>query len=629
MRITDLLNKDVMIMSLKATTKEAAIDEMIASLKSKGKINDEALFKEEIMKREAQSSTGIGEGIAMPHAKTKAVNEPTVVFAKSESGLDYNSLDGQPSHLFFMIAATEGANATHLETLAALSRLLVHPTFVQNLKDAKTPEEVIALFNNEQEETVDTPTSSEGTGKSVVAVTACPTGIAHTYMAAEKLQETASKLGVKIKVETNGSRGVENRLTDQEIAEADGVIIAADVQVDMPRFDGKHLIATPVAAGIHKPEELINEAISGKAPIYKAEEGSETTSSADGLSIGQQIYKHLMSGVSHMLPFVIGGGIAIAIAFMLDQLIGVPQDQLAKLGSYNEIPALLKQIGDVAFGFMLPVFAGYIAYSISDRPGLVAGFVAGGVASVGGAGFLGALVGGFLAGYAVELVKLALKKLPKTLDGIKVVLFYPVLSVLIVGLLMLLLNVPMSALNTWLNDFLNGLSGANAVALGLLLGAMMAADLGGPINKAAYIFATGTLAASVATGGSAIMAATMAAGMVPPLATFVATLVFKNKFTPQERDAGLTNSILGASFITEGAIPFAAADPLRMIPSFIAGSAITGAIVMFLNIKVLAPHGGVFVIFLVSQPWFYIIAIVIGTLISAALIGFLRKKPTI
>ncbi|MBC1730383.1 PTS fructose transporter subunit IIABC [Listeria seeligeri] len=629
MRITDLLNKDVMIMSLKATTKEAAIDEMIASLKSKGKINDEALFKEEIMKREAQSSTGIGEGIAMPHAKTKAVNEPTVVFAKSESGLDYNSLDGQPSHLFFMIAATEGANATHLETLAALSRLLVHPTFVQNLKDAKTPEEVIALFNNEQEETVDTPTSSEDTGKSVVAVTACPTGIAHTYMAAEKLQETASKLGVKIKVETNGSRGVENRLTDQEIAEADGVIIAADVQVDMPRFDGKHLIATPVAAGIHKPEELINEAISGKAPIYKAEEGSETTSSEDGLSIGQQIYKHLMSGVSHMLPFVIGGGIAIAIAFMLDQLIGVPQDQLAKLGSYNEIPALLKQIGDVAFGFMLPVFAGYIAYSISDRPGLVAGFVAGGVASVGGAGFLGALVGGFLAGYAVELVKLALKKLPKTLDGIKVVLFYPVLSVLIVGLLMLLLNVPMSALNTWLNDFLNGLSGANAVALGLLLGAMMAADLGGPINKAAYIFATGTLAASVATGGSAIMAATMAAGMVPPLATFVATLVFKNKFTPQERDAGLTNSILGASFITEGAIPFAAADPLRMIPSFIAGSAITGAIVMFLNIKVLAPHGGVFVIFLVSQPWFYIIAIVIGTLISAALIGFLRKKPTI
>ncbi|EFR96016.1 pts system fructose-specific eiibc component, partial [Listeria ivanovii FSL F6-596] len=450
-----------------------------------------------------------------------------------------------------------------------------------------------------------------------------------TYMAAEKLQETANQLGVKIKVETNGSRGVENRLTDKEIAEADGVIIAADVQVDMPRFDGKHLIAKPVAAGIHKPEELINEAISGKAPVYKAEEGSEITSSSDGLSIGQQIYKHLMSGVSHMLPFVIGGGIAIAIAFMLDQLIGVPQDQLAKLGSYNEIPALLKQIGDVAFGFMLPVFAGYIAYSISDRPGLVAGFVAGGVASVGGAGFLGALVGGFLAGYAVELVKLALKKLPKTLDGIKVVLFYPVLSVLIVGLLMLLLNVPMSALNTWLNDFLNSLSGTNAVILGLLLGAMMAADLGGPINKAAYIFATGTLAASVATGGSAIMAATMAAGMVPPLATFVATLVFKNKFTAQERDAGLTNSILGASFITEGAIPFAAADPLRMIPSFIAGSAITGAIVMFLNIKVLAPHGGVFVIFLVSQPWFYIIAIVIGTLISAALIGFLRKKPTV
>ncbi|RAM12539.1 PTS fructose transporter subunit IIC, partial [Listeria ivanovii] len=367
MRITDLLNKGVMIMSLKATTKEAAIDEMIASLKNKGKINDADLFKEEIMKREAQSSTGVGEGIAMPHAKTKAVNEPTVVFAKSENGLDYNSLDGQPAHLFFMIAATDGANTTHLETLAALSRLLVHPAFVQSLKDAKTPEEVINLFNKEQEdteETIVTPTSSVDTGKSVVAVTACPTGIAHTYMAAEKLQETANQLGVKIKVETNGSRGVENRLTDKEIAEADGVIIAADVQVDMPRFDGKHLIAKPVAAGIHKPEELINEAISGKAPVYKAEEGSEATSSSDGLSAGQQIYKHLMSGVSHMLPFVIGGGIAIAIAFMLDQLIGVPQDQLAELGSYNEIPALLKQIGDVAFGFMLPVFAGYIAYSI-------------------------------------------------------------------------------------------------------------------------------------------------------------------------------------------------------------------------------------------------------------------------
>lgn len=632
MRITDLLSKDVMIMSLQATTKEAAIDEMIASLKSNGKINDEVLFKEAIMNREAQSSTGVGEGIAMPHAKTKAVNEPTVVFAKSEKGLDYDALDGQPAHLFFMIAAPDGANATHLETLAALSRLLVHPAFVQSLRDAKTPEEVINLFNNEQEdaeETVVAPTSTNETGKSVVAVTACPTGIAHTYMAAEKLQETANKLGVRIKVETNGSRGVENRLTDKEIAEADGVIIAADVQVDMPRFDGKHLIAKPVAAGIHKPEELIKEAISGNAPIYKAEEGSQATESADGLSIGQQIYKHLMSGVSHMLPFVIGGGIAIAIAFMLDQMLGVPQNQLAKLGSYNEIPALLKQIGDVAFGFMLPVFAGYIAYSISDRPGLVAGFVAGGVASVGGAGFLGALVGGFLAGYAVELIKLALKKLPKTLDGIKVVLFYPVLSVLIVGLLMLLLNVPMSALNTWLNDFLNSLSGTNAVILGLLLGAMMAADLGGPINKAAYIFATGTLAASVATGGSAIMAATMAAGMVPPLATFVATLIFRNKFTAQERDAGLTNSILGASFITEGAIPFAAANPLRMIPSFIAGSAITGAVVMFLNIKVLAPHGGVFVIFLVSQPWFYIIAIIIGTLISAGLIGVLRKKPTV
>ncbi|TLG71232.1 PTS fructose transporter subunit IIABC [Culicoidibacter larvae] len=645
MNIQEVLRKELVILDLQATTKEGAIEEMADRLVATGVVSDKAAFLANIWKREEEGTTGIGDGIAIPHAKTDVVSTPSIVFARSTAGVDFASMDGKPAYLFFMIATPANSSDAHLKLLSELSTQLIHESVRKQLMTETDYDKIIGIFS--QGAKTENTVSNEA--PFVVAVTGCATGIAHTYMAAEKLQEAGNKLGIRVKVETNGSTGVENRLTGADIKDAAGVVIAADVNVEMDRFDGKHLISQPVAAGIHKPEQLLQEAISGKAPVYHSEGGNtESSASGDKLSVGQQIYKHLMSGVSHMLPFVIGGGIAIALAFLLDQLIGVPQDQLASLGSYNAIASLFKQIGGLAFGFMLPVFAGYIAYSIADRPGLVAGFVAGGIAAGGGAivvslgeaigitglsdasaGFLGALVGGFLAGYVVLGIKALFKNLPKVFDGIKTILIYPVLTVIIVGILMVVITIPMGWLNTWLNDFLNGLSGANAILLGLLLGAMMAVDLGGPVNKAAYIFATGTLAATVSTGGSAIMAAVMAAGMVPPLATFVATLVFRKKFTSQERDAGLTNSVLGLSFITEGAIPFAAADPLRMIPSFIAGSAITGAIVMFLNIKVLAPHGGIFVIMLVSNPLFYIVAIVVGTLISALLIGVLRKKPTV
>lgn len=620
MKIEDILRKDLIILELQATSKEAVIEEMTNRLVEQHIISDKEAFLAEIFKREKQGSTGIGDGIAIPHAKTNVVTRPSIVFARSQSGIEYDSLDGKKAFLFFMIATPADSSDAHLKLLSQLSTQLIHEEKRKQLMSVTQYQDIINIFTDTSK-IVNTVAQD---APFIVAVTGCATGIAHTYMAAEKLQETANKLGVKLKVETNGSTGVENRLTTEDIHKAVGVIIAADIQVEMARFSGKILISQPVAAGIHKPETLINDILNKNASIYHADTQVEQTT-AEHSSFGRQIYKHLMSGVSHMLPFVIGGGIAIALAFLVDQILGVPQAELANLGSFNPSAALLMQVGQAAFGFMLPVFAGYIAYSIADRPGLVAGFVAGGIAATGGAGFLGALVGGFLAGYTVILIKKLLQKLPKSLDGIKVVLFYPVLAVLIIGFAMILLNIPMSLINTALNTFLANLQGTNAIILGLLLGIMMAIDLGGPINKAAYIFSTGTLATTVATGGSPIMAATMAAGMTPPLAIFFATLLFKNKFTKQERNAGITNSILGLSFITEGAIPFAAADPLRMIPSFIAGSAIASALVMFLNIKVLAPHGGIFVIFLVSRPLLYLLAIALGTIVSTVLIGIFRR----
>ena len=646
MKITDLLIKDAMIMDLKATTKQAAIDEMVEKLYQVGRISDVKTFKDGILAREAQTSTGLGDGIAMPHAKNAAVKEATVLFAKSQAGVDYEALDGQPTYLFFMIAAPDGANDTHLQALAALSRKLVDADFVASLKQASTPDEVRALFAEESEEKHEAKVSEDR--PFIVAVTACPTGIAHTYMAEDKLKQTAEKMGVDIKVETNGASGVANRLTADEIARAKGVIIAADKSVEMPRFAGKRVLSRPVADGIKKSEELIQIILDEKAEVYQSNgEGAVETASDSKQGLGAAFYKHLMAGVSQMLPFVIGGGIMIAIAFLLDNIMGVPKDQLSNLGTYHEISSLFKNIGGVAFGFMLPILAGYIAFSIAEKPGLVAGFVAGSIASRGLAwgkvpfaaggektlalagvpsGFLGALVGGFLAGGVILVLRKLLAGLPRSLDGIKSILLYPLFGVCITGFLMLFVNIPMAAINTGLNNFLEGLSGSSAVLMGLVLGGMMAIDMGGPFNKAAYVFGTGTLAASVSTGGSVIMAAVMAGGMVPPIAVFIATLLFKDKFTKQEQEAGLSNIVMGLSFITEGAIPFAAADPIRAIPSFMVGSAVAGALVGLTGIKLMAPHGGIFVILLVSKPLLYLAFILIGAIVSGLLFGALKKK---
>ncbi|HGI4162783.1 TPA: fructose-specific PTS transporter subunit EIIC [Streptococcus agalactiae] len=652
MKIQDLLKKEVMIMDLKATSKEAAIDEMITKLVDTGVVTNFAIFKDGIMKREAQTSTGLGDGIAMPHSKNAAVKEATVLFAKSASGVDYEALDGQPTDLFFMIAAPDGANDTHLAALAELSKYLLKEGFADQLRQAKTPDDIIATFdsNSISQETV-APQTVQSTSKGsdyIVAVTACTTGIAHTYMAEEALKKKAAEMGVGIKVETNGASGVGNKLTSSDIARAKGVIIAADKAVEMDRFDGKPLVSRPVADGIKKSEDLINIILDNKAQTYHAKNQNDKQSGeSDGKSgLGSAFYKHLMGGVSQMLPFVIGGGIMIAIAFLFDNILGVPKDQLSNLGSYHEIAALFKNIGGAAFAFMLPVLAGYIAYSIAEKPGLVAGFVAGSIASSGLAfgkvpfaeggkatlalagvpsGFLGALVGGFLAGGVILLLRKLLSGLPKSLEGIKSILLYPLLGVLITGFLMLLVNIPMAAINTALNTFLQGLSGSSAVLMGLLVGGMMAVDMGGPVNKAAYVFGTGTLAATVANGGSVVMAAVMAGGMVPPLAVFVATLLFKDKFNNEERQSGLTNIVMGLSFITEGAIPFGSADPARAIPSFIVGSALTGALVGLAGIKLMAPHGGIFVIALTSNPLLYILFILIGAVVSGVLFGLFRK----
>jgi len=654
MKIQDLLNKKVMLLDLQAATKEAAIDEMINSLVDNGVVTDFDVFKAGIMAREAQTSTGLGDGIAMPHSKNAAVKEATVLFAKSNKGVDYESLDGQPTDLFFMIAAPEGANDTHLAALAELSKYLMQDGFADRLRKVTSPDEVIAAFNTGEEEAQAEEAKKAQAVKEaassdkplIVAVTACTTGIAHTYMAEESLIKTGEEMGVNVRVETNGASGVGTPLTAEEISKAVGVIVAADKAVETARFDGKKLLSKPVAAGIRQPQELIQNILDGKAEVFHAENAGAAQESSEKLSLGGAFYKHLMSGVSQMLPFVIGGGIMIALAFLLDQIMGVPKDQLSQLGSYHEIAAQFKAIGGAAFGFMLPVLAGYIAYSIAEKPGLVSGFVAGAIASSGAAfggvpfasggkatlalagvssGFLGALVGGFLAGGVILVLRKLLAGIPRALEGIRSILLLPLLGVFATGFLMLAVNIPMAAINTGLNNFLSSLSGSSAVLLGLLVGGMMAVDMGGPVNKAAYVFGTGTLAATVTSGGSVVMAAVMAAGMVPPLAVFVATLLFKDKFTEEERNSGLTNIVMGLSFITEGAIPFGAADPARAIPSFIVGSALTGALVGMAGIKLMAPHGGIFVIALTSNALLYLLFILIGAVVSGILFGFLRK----
>ncbi|KAF6637353.1 PTS sugar transporter subunit IIA [Paenibacillus sp. EKM208P] len=640
MKITDLMIKETMIMDLQATTKDEAIEELIASLEASGRINDRALFKEMIYKREAESSTGIGGGIAMPHAKTKAVNEATVVFAKSSKGVEFESLDGEPAKVFFMIAAPEGAANTHLRTLAALSRLLIDTDFIDKLMNTQTPDEVSELFDTKQAEeeaakkakeakkeaeaakaqqTPDVIVGNPNSDEFVVAVTACPTGIAHTFMAEDALIKKATEMGVNIRVETNGSEGAQNVLTADEIHRAKGVIVAADKKVEMARFDGKPVLQRPVSDGIRKPEELIRKALNGDAPIYRSEgKGSAEESKAEKSSVGSKIYKDLMNGISHMLPFVVGGGILLAISFLIEQV----------AGEDNVFFQLLQTIGGGtgAFHFLIPILAGFIAMSIGDRPALMPGMVGGLMAVNSNAGFLGGLAAGFMAGYVVIFLRKAFAGLPKALDGLKPILLYPVFGLLISGAIMFYLFDPIfGGINTWLVNVLNNLGTGNAVILGLILGGMMSIDMGGPFNKAAYAFSIGVFTSSGNTNG-AMMAAVMAGGMVPPLAIALASTFFKNKFTEQERKSGLTNYVLGLSFITEGAIPFAAADPLRVLTSCIVGSAIAGGLTQFWQINLPAPHGGIFVAALANHALLFLLAVAIGSVISALILG-LWKKP--
>ncbi|PGV67450.1 PTS fructose transporter subunit IIC [Bacillus cereus] len=615
MKITELLKRDTVIMNLTASNKEAVIDELVEKLSGADRLNNKAEFKEAILKRESQSTTGIGEGIAIPHAKTRAVKQPSICFGRSVSGINYESLDGQPAHLFFMIAASEGANNTHLETLSRLSTLLMDEGFRKQLLEAKDEDELLRLFDEKENEKEEVEVAKpEGNEPYVLAVTACPTGIAHTYMAADSLKAKAAELGIAIKVETNGSTGVKNGLTKEDINRATAIIVAADKQVEMNRFAGKRVIQVPVADGIRKTEVLLNRAVKQDAPIFKGVEENGKTESVEKEK-GLGIYKHLMSGVSNMLPFVVGGGILIALAF-----------SFGGIKAEGPLAELFMSIGGGktgAFLFLVPILAGFIASSIADRPGFMPGVVGGFLAAHANAGFLGGLIAGFLAGYVVLGLKRLFSGLPAQLEGIKPVLLYPVFGLLITGVVMQkVVNPPVVALNEMLTGWLNGLNGTNAILLGLILGGMMAIDMGGPINKAAFTFGI----AAIEAQNFGVHSAVMAGGMVPPLAIAFATTFFKSKFTEAERKSGLTNYIMGASFITEGAIPFAAADPIRLIVSCVVGSSIAGALSMLFQITLPAPHGGLFVIALVNKPLLYIFSILIGTIVSAVMIGVWKKK---
>ncbi|MFS0821207.1 fructose-specific PTS transporter subunit EIIC [Bacillus sp. 1P02SD] len=617
MRITDLLKKDTIIIELSSSSKAEVIDELVSKLDEAGRLQDREQYKQAILTRESQSTTGIGEGIAIPHAKTAAVKTPAIAFGRSTNGIDYESLDGQPSHLFFMIAASEGANNAHLETLSSLSSLLMDVGFREKLMNVQSPDELIQVINEKESDTEEeeAPIEKKEGQKKVLAVTACPTGIAHTYMAADALKAKAKEMNIDFKVETNGSTGVKNALTPEDIDEAVAIIVAADKQVEMARFNGKKVIQVPVAQGIRIPEELLTKAVNQDALTYHAEQ--TTKQKAEG---GERsgFYKHLMNGVSNMLPFVVGGGLLIAISFIFGINASDPTDP-----SYNPIAGALMTIGSAnAFQLMIPVLAGFIAMSIADRPGLAPGMIGGLMATTGGAGFLGGLIAGFLAGYVVLLVKKVVSGLPSSFEGLKPVLIYPFFGILITGAVMYVLVGPLKYVMDGLTAWLEGLGTGNLIVLGLILGGMMSIDMGGPINKAAFTFGI----AMIDAGNYAPHAAIMAGGMTPPLGLALATTLFKNKFTKQEREAGKTAYFMGASFITEGAIPFAAADPGRVIPSAVIGSAITGALTMLFGIGLPAPHGGIFVIPFVTGSWMlYVLAIIIGTIVTALLVGFLKK----
>ena len=620
MEIKDLLKKELMIMDLKASTKMEAIDEMITKLKEKDIISDETEFKDLILKREERSSTGLGEGIAMPHAKTSVVKSPSVLFARSHKGIDYDALDGEPVHIFFMIAASEGAHDLHIETLAKLSKMLLNDDFINGLKTCETADEVYALVDkySEKEEPKEEPKKEVSSNrKKIIAVTACPTGIAHTYMAEAALKEAGEKIGVDIKVETNGADGIKNNLTAEDINEAVGVIVAADKKVETARFNGKNAIVTSTADAIKNAEKLINKVLNGEAPVFKAEVSSKNEEdSKESDSVGRVIYKSIMSGVSNMLPFVIGGGILIAIAFIFERF----------GGDSNPLFKLFMGIGGNAFHFLIPVLAGFIAMSIADKPGFMPGAVAGYMASQ-GAGFLGGLIGGFIAGYTVIFLKKATRNMSKQFDGMKSMVIYPIFSLLITGILMYYVIGPIfTQVNIAVAGWLNNMGTANAVLLGAILGGMMSVDMGGPINKAAYTFSIGVF---TDTGNGAFMAAVMAGGMVPPLAIALAMTLFKDKFDEKEQQSRLSNFILGLSFITEGAIPFAAKEPLKVISSCVIGAAIAGGLTQFWGVTAPAPHGGIFVIPAmptIHSVIFFIISIAIGSIISGVIFGILRKK---
>ncbi|MGM9924845.1 MAG: fructose-specific PTS transporter subunit EIIC [Bacillus sp. (in: firmicutes)] len=613
MRITDLLKKDTVIIDLAAKSKAEAINEMAQKLNSAGRLNDEEMFKEAILKRESQSTTGIGEGIAIPHAKTEAVKIPAICFAKSTGGVDYESLDGQPAHLLFMIAASAGANNEHLETLSRLSSLLMDEAFRKDLLAASSPDEVISVIDRKESEEdgeEETVVEAKADEKLILAVTACPTGIAHTYMAADALKAKAKEMGIPFKAETNGSTGVKNKLTPEEIEKATTIIVAADKKVEMDRFAGKHVIEVPVAAGIRKTEELLNRAINQDAPIYKAK--GEASSKEESSESKSYFYKPLMNGVSNMLPFVVGGGLLIALSFLIGgfKTEGPIAEALNTIGGGN------------AFALLVPVLAGFIAMGIADRPGLAPGMVGGMLAASAGAGFLGGLIAGFLAGYVVIGLKKVFGGLPQSFEGLKPVLLYPFFGILITGLIMIfVVNTPVKFLMDAMTNWLNGLTGTNIVFLGIILAGMMAVDMGGPINKAAFTFGI----AMIDAGNYAPQAAVMIGGMVPPLGLALATTFFKNKFTKAEKDAGKTNYVMGLSFITEGAIPFAAADPVRVIVSSVIGAAVAGGLALFFGCTLQAPHGGIFVIWAVHNPLMYAVALIIGSIVTALLVGFWKK----
>lgn len=639
MTIRDLLAAESINLNGTPAGKTEALNQCIDLMAKSGKIADVETYRKGVFAREEEGTTGIGMGIAIPHCKSDAVTKAGLAAMVVKDGVDFESLDGTPAKIIFLIAAPNTEDNVHLQVLSKLSVMLMDEQFTNSLINAGSVDEFLNIIDSAEKAKDEKEAAKEVKAKEpvevkkddvfIVAVTACPTGIAHTYMAAEAIEKKAKELGYQVKVETRGSGGAKNVLTDDEIAKAAGVIVACDTNVPTDRFDGKKVIECQVSDGINKPEELIKRIASGDAPVFKASGKKEASHSSVGgkESVGHQIYKHLMNGVSHMLPFVVGGGILIAIAFLIDgfsvDLNSLPADQRANFGTITQAAAMFKGIGGTAFGFMLPILAGFIAMSIADRPGLAVGFVGGSIAANGTSGFLGALVAGFVAGYIVLLLKKVFSKLPESLDGMKPVLLYPLLGIFLVGVIMqFVVEPPIGALNTAINNGLNGLNGASAVVLGVLLGGMMSVDMGGPVNKAAYVFGT----ASIAAGNYNIMAAVMIGGMVPPLAIALATIFFKNKFTAEERKAGPTNFIMGLSFITEGAIPFAASDPLHVLPACVVGSAVAGGLSMAFGCTLMAPHGGIFVVPTIGNPLMYLVALVIGSFIACGLLGLLKKK---